>query len=133
MDQSWLGRNTAADARPRSCLVYSERYFFLSCLPAFPTAEMGGGREGEGEDKWLAQTAEAKVCLALLPSPAPRPLAARWNALSSLVLPMGGLEKLKRSSGCEGHSGKPQSLAATQLQAPAAPHSLPPSSAPHVQ
>ena len=92
--------------------------------------------EGEEKEKVRingSQTAEAKVCLALLPSPAPRPLAARWNSLSSLVLPMGGLEKLKRSSGCEGHSGKPQSLAATQLQAPAAPHSLPPSSAPHVQ
>ena len=71
------------------CLVYSERYFVLSCLPPFPTAEMGGGRGGEGEDKWPAQTAEAKVCLALLPSPPPRPLAAGWNSLSSLVLPYG--------------------------------------------
>ena len=50
------------------------------------------------------------VFLTLLSSLSPRPLAAGWNPLP-LIFALGGQEKIKESSGCEGHSGKPQSLA----------------------
>ena len=69
-----------------------------------------GGRGAGGDDEWPADTAEAKVCLALPSSPPPGHLLP-VRTLSPYFCLSGGHEEIKRSSGCEGHRGKPQSLA----------------------
>lgn len=85
--------------------------FFCFSTPS-PIAGMGRGEEKEVTDKRPANTAEATVCLALPPPPAPRQATCCLLELSPPYFCLtGGPEKIKRSSGWEGQSGKPQSLA----------------------
>lgn len=71
VDQSGLGRSTAADACPTSCPVYNYKGIFFCPSTPSPTVGWEGGRGTGGDDEWPADAAEARVCLALPSSPPP--------------------------------------------------------------